>query len=260
MDRKKIISYLILLILSLIPFFAVMYIWFSIPSDIEIGGVFYILGIPVLLPFIVGFVFITYKILEKVFGLSKISLAMVIIIPLFINIFSTQWYFIKIFTLRTQYFNQYEGMNLQVEFVEDELIPLTSSVYNFAAIYKYKIILNNRSSKQVDNVDMRVTLEYEGGDKYSSYIAQDIFKTNLAPGPNVIEREMKLDTGSLRCGYIKNHYNSPLKFFVTQNILNRDKIFPFKVDPSIREELIIINDGLEVLNKNDSIPIRECLD
>lgn len=254
MHRSKLSSLFLLFLLSLIPFSVVMYIW-HIRAE-SYGWLFLILGGLLFFPCAIIFVSTIYYYLVKKYELPQLPLFVIIIVPVVINLISTQWYFIRVAIARTQYFNQYQGMNLDVDLVEGGLIPTTEQVYNFAADYQYKLLLKNPSTKFYNNVELFLTIEYKGTDDTNYDLAQDILKINIHPGDNVLEGKIPIDSYSLRCRYIT--VQSPVYFSITQQILERKKSIRIPLEGSLTNQLIEINSNLENANEGATYPLRGC--
>lgn len=257
MANNKIISFLILFFISLIPFFLVMYIWYSAPDNMELGGLIYIFGIPLLFPVTVAFVVITYKLVSQWLKLAKLSIIFIIVVPVVINLISTQWYFIQVAIARASYFNQYKGLNLEIKLVEDNLVPATNEVYNFAADYQYKLLLNNPSDKSFKNVDIWVSLNYKTSEGKELDLGLNNLKLNIKPGENILEETILIDSSALRCGYSKAQ--SPLQLVVKQNILEREKSISIPLELGMKDALLEINNNLELANRGANFPLRDCL-
>lgn len=256
--RNRATSLLILLILSLIPFCLVMRIWFTIPSDIELGGLYYIFGISSLFLPALAFVLITYRVLSRRLKLTVLPTLVVIIVPVVINLISTQWYFIRVGISRAQYFNKYKGLNLSVELVEGRLVPQTQQVYNFAAEYRYKLLLDNPSDKTFNDVELWVSLSYKYMENERQDLGSKLLRVDIGPGENTLEGELLLDSYELRCRYKKAQ--TPLRIVVGQKILERETTFQIPLDQSLKDDLLIIDANLEEMNKGAPFPLRTCLD
>lgn len=257
MFGNKLISLLILLILSLVPFFAVIYLWNSILPGMGIAGIILVVGIPALFPFIVSLIVFGQHIITDRFNLYKLPLYIVIAIPVVINLISTQWYFIRVDMVRREYFSRYEGMELNPILLKGEFIPNTTQAYNFAGEYKYKVLLKNNNEKSYKDVDLWLTLKYTNTKTDTiQELGNTITKVNLSPGDNIIEGDILINTYVLRCDYLQ--FRSPITLKITQKVLERDTSVDILLSEHLIRDLIIINNNLEKVNEGALHPIRAC--
>jgi hypothetical protein len=257
MLKNKALPLLILIILSFVPFVLIMYTWFTIPKDIEIGGLIYIAGIPLLLPIVVTSVFFVFRRISIRLNLTKLPTIIILLVPLGINLISTQWYFIQVLIIRTAYFRQYEGLVLEAKLLNGNLVPHIQAVYNFAADYSYRLVLNNPSDRRYENVPTWIYLKYNTSDNNERDLGLSILNLTLLPGENVLEDRILIDSYDLRCRYTQAQ--TPLRLKVTQKILNKETSVSIPLDLKLPKELMDINDDLEFRNSGAAFPLRTCL-
>lgn len=152
------ISRLLLVFLSLISLSILIFIWMTVPDDIEIGGLIYWSVEAYLSQALCFVVVIVYKILTKAFKFPQVSWKWFIIFPIIPNLIVGHWFVV----FPILYDLQYSGFNPQAQLISEDLVE-DYSVFNEPTIkYEYSLKFSNTIPLEYKNTELVMELAFLG--------------------------------------------------------------------------------------------------